>query len=120
MKLLCGICEKKYEVKLTDMSSVTELACPHCNATFSEQMYNKFVIKTVKEVMGKKYVVSTVNLIIEHPYNLYYETMIYREGSGEFLELQWRYKSKDKAVQGHKYVVNNLEDIIRKEIVETL
>jgi len=69
---------------------------------------------------GKKYVVSTVNLIIEHYPNYFYETMVFNKETEEFLEYQERFETKNEAIINHNQIVENFDTFMKEIIIDTL
>jgi len=72
------------------------------------------------------YYISTVHLPIPHSgveikdwfdYNFWYETMFWREEPGikrEYGEFQMRYHTREEAINGQKFVVDNLNKILER------
>ncbi|WP_024953795.1 hypothetical protein [Sulfurospirillum arcachonense] len=80
-------------------------------------------LKDIKEVNGKKFFISTIKMEIRHSWinqhkNVYvYETMVFDEKDDkvqyESSVYDKRYTTYDKAVKGHQYAINNIEDIVK-------
>jgi len=89
--------------------------CGNCNAVFHKDQWR---MNTLKD----NYEISTVHLEIGHCSNLFtedvketfwYETMIFSVNKNvENPPFQVRYKTKTKAIDGHKLTVKNLDKIL--------
>lgn len=80
-------------------------------------------LKHVAEINGEKFLISTIKMEVRHYWltqhenvNVY-ETMIFEKKDGvvqyENALYNKRYTTYDNAVEGHQYIVQNIENIIR-------
>jgi len=94
-----------------------------CNDIFEwgKWFENSWPQRQVDKTIVGNHVVSTVFLAIDHNYTghgnpVLYETMVFTDYYGEFLEIEeehehcstWRVSTKDEAVKVHKQVVDAL------------
>lgn len=122
----CSACLEKYTfdeffnlthdwVDKKNKKKYGKVAICKCGKRFHTE---KWQLKTTCD----NYIVSTVHLEMEHPPveitmemgGYWYETMIYKENKDgmDFLPFQYRYRTRDEAEKGHKFVVENINKII--------
>lgn len=77
-------------------------------------------LKTIRKIDNKEYLISTVHLCIEHPGNMWYETMIFPARDEEVAD--WgelygmRYHTIKEAEEGHKTLVEMSDEYFLKEL----
>lgn len=86
-------------------------------ATWLNSNNNRIVERTT----SGRFTISTVFLGIDHSFRgdkpILFETMIFyiENENTHFLEYQQRYSTYDEAIEGHKYALSNLEEIIETD-----
>ncbi|RXJ99466.1 hypothetical protein CRU98_05420 [Arcobacter sp. CECT 8986] len=83
-------------------------------------------LKHIASVGDKRFFISTIRMHVRHTWlnqhdNVYvYETMIFKKENGKVLYLEpiytKRYDAYDKAIDGHQYVIENIEKIVNKAL----
>lgn len=84
-------------------------------------------LKHISTVDDRRYFISTIKMHVRHSWlnqhnNVFvYETMIFKKEDGKIIYhepiFNRRYNSYDEAIDGHQYAVDDIETIVKDNII---
>jgi len=127
MRRLCGNCEriydymdptlptKPYEMKTGEGRKIISVRlCPYCgcpehSGVLGNQWERRFHLTDIIKLKEGEIKVSTVNLMLEHPEEMFFETMIFGHKDIEFYDSYMeRYRTREEAEKRHRQIVKLL------------